>query len=245
MPPVEWFRAIVICDRLPPYSAEVTGRDANGWVRPRFTVEVIAFLQRGKDELVRYLGQYRIDPDLPFVRADAAADPRRPHQTRSVLVFRLLALDGPPKGISRVAPAAHERELRRAPVGAPPYENHDPGQRMAARLLRGYEAYARWARQSELTGFRIRAPQTVTDLKIDLFDLTYHELVVVRPTTARPAVWTALGELHDVARSFDPEPRLVLLVPSRPSDDLTALLLIERVAVVWPDGPGAFSRIGL
>jgi hypothetical protein len=204
------------------------------------------FLQSGADRTVRYIGQYRLDPAVPFVRADAPFDPRRPAEVRSALVFRLLPLNGPPQGLPVAVAAAEERELRRTAPGAALGSvllrtKPSAAQRSAGKLLR-YEAYARWTCQAELTGYRIRLPHTLTELPVDLVDLTRNELIVVRPTTARTAVWTALGELHDLVRFFDPAPRRVLLLPAEPSRDLIDLLHGEQVTVVWPSGPEEFTR---
>ncbi len=204
------------------------------------------FLQP-EGEPAQYVGQYRLDPQMPFVHADAPADPRRPLEVRRAIVFRLLPLNGTPTGLPVAAPVAREREVRRVDPGTARGSvlgriEPSPAQRGAARLLLRYEAYARWAHQAELTGFRIRAFGAVTALHVDLFDLTCNELVVARASCARAVVWEALGELHDLARFFTPTPRRVLLLPCEPDADLTELLLTQHVTAAWPCGARDFAR---
>ncbi|MGP3690807.1 hypothetical protein ACTVZO_40075 [Streptomyces sp. IBSNAI002] len=52
----------------------------------------------------------------------------------------------------------------------------------------------------------------------------------------------AIGELHDLVRYFDPEPRRVLLLPSPPGSDLMELLLRQQVTAMWLSGPREFAR---
>ncbi len=198
---------------------------------------------------MRYLGAYRLDPHLPYVRADAPVDLRKPQELRSTLVFRLLALDGPPPGVPATTPAAEQLERRRVDPHTTwgTWQQHlepapAPAQRTEVQLLHRYQTHARSTGQSEFTAYRIKLPASVTELAVDLFDITRNELVVARPTTARPAVWSALGELNHLARYFDPAPARGLLLPSEPGPDLTALLLGEGVSVTWPAGAHGFTR---
>ncbi|MCG7522841.1 hypothetical protein MHW47_00025 [Streptomyces sp. OfavH-34-F] len=76
---------------------------------------------------------------------------------------------------------------------------------------------------------------------VDLYDLTRNELVATA-TQARAAVREAIGELHDIARYFAPEPTRVLALPAQPDKDLSELLHRQQVSAVWPIGPRGFGR---
>ncbi|MEU8763410.1 hypothetical protein [Streptomyces sp. NPDC048659] len=191
----------------------------------------------------QYLGQYRLDPEVPVVYADAPFDARRPQQVRRAVVFRLLPLNGAPTGLGTADPIAELNTVRQLGLGTVMRAaDPSPAEEAAGRLLRAYESYARWAYQAKLSSFRVKVAGTIAELHVDLYDLTRNELVVARATAARPVVREAIGELHDLARYFDAEPRRVLLLPSAPDKDLTELLHRQQVSAVWPSGPRAFAR---
>ncbi|MFJ5068408.1 hypothetical protein ACIQC7_18635 [Kitasatospora sp. NPDC088556] len=195
----------------------------------------------------QYLGQFRLDADVPVVYADAPFDARRPQQVRRAIVFRLLPLNGAPTGLSTADPIAERNTVR--PIGTGTgtgtvmrVADPSPAEEAAGRLLRAYESYARWAHQAKLSSYLVTVAGAFTELHVDLYDLTRNELVVARATAARPVVREAIGELHDLARYFDAEPRRVLLLPSPPDEDLTELLHHQQVSAVWPSGPREFAR---
>lgn len=197
---------------------------------------------------VQYLGQFRLDPKVPFVHVDAPSDARRPQNVRRAVVFRLLPLNGSPLvGLPVADPVARRRTVQpTAPCSVPGavlrHAEPSPAQEAASKLLRHYESHARWSHKADLTGYRIKIAGAFTELHVDLYDLTRNELVVARATSARAAVQGAIGELHDLVRYFDPEPRRVLLLPSPPSSDLMELLLRQQVTAMWPSGPREFVR---
>ncbi|MEV7929021.1 hypothetical protein [Kitasatospora sp. NPDC088779] len=164
---------------------------------------------------------------------------------RRVVIFRLIPVDDPPKGLPIASPTSSEREIHKTEPGvrSSPFDGEpSPAQQTAAKLLLRYAAFARWSRQAEVTGYRIKTRASLTDLHVDLFDVTHNEVLVVLPSCARPGIWEALGRLHDQARFFTPLPRRVLLLPDEPDADLTELLLVQHVTAVWPSGPREFSR---
>ncbi|MEU6405388.1 hypothetical protein [Streptomyces sp. NPDC046985] len=199
------------------------------------------------DGPVQYVGQFRLDPELPFVHVDAPFDMRRPQDVRRALVFRLLPLNGPPVGLrtaepvarrtvlEQTAPCPAERAVLRGPV-------QTSAQTAARKLLQQYEHHARWELRADLSGYRIKVAGSVTELVVDLYDITRNELVVARATQARAAVREAIGELHDLARYFTPEPARVMVLPARPDEDLSELLHRQQVSAVWPIGPRGFGR---
>ncbi|EDY53112.1 hypothetical protein [Streptomyces clavuligerus] len=192
---------------------------------------------------VRYLGQFRLDPQGPFVQVDAPFDVRRPQDVRKAFVFRLLPLNGTPVGLRTAEPVARHTVLQpTAPCEAGRAAPRRPEHTAAHKLLQQYERHERWERGTELTGYRIKVAGSVTELLVDLYDLAHNELVVARATQARGAVREAIGELHDLARYFTPEPARVLVLPARPDEDLSELLRRQQVTAVWPIGPHGFGR---
>lgn len=202
------------------------------------------FLQLRVPDTVQYLGQYRLDPTQPPLYVDAPQDARRPWETRRALLFQLLPLNGPPSCLPAAAPAARQQHMRRTAPGIFPSLHlvSSPSHQVADRLLQDYQVYARWKHGAAFTGYRISLPQTITELAVDLFDETRNELIAVRPTSSRPAVRDALGELLDLARCFPRQPQCALLLPAKPAEDLARLLLAQKVSILHPSRAG-FVRL--
>ncbi|MGW4890745.1 hypothetical protein ACWEQL_00525 [Kitasatospora sp. NPDC004240] len=232
------------------------GLDGGDQTLTRYNWSVFRHVEEGRtlrlflesdDRTVRYIGEYHLDPQRPFVVAEAPADIRRPLEVRRVFVFRLLPLDGPPTGLPHAVRTPAKRQVRETqpgvrtnPFGAKP----SPAQFAAAKLLLRYESFIRWKAGAQATGYRITTGTNITELQVELFDLTRNEVVVTLASCARPAVWEALGRLHDQARFFTPRPRRVLLLPNEPDADLAELLRTQHITAVWPSGPSGFARTG-
>lgn len=54
----------------------------------------------------------------------------------------------------------------------------------------------------------------------------------------------AIGQLMDYGRFVQPSPRLAVLLPSKPRDDLRDLLTTVDVGIVWRDGDGFIEVYG-
>lgn len=70
----------------------------------------------------------------------------------------------------------------------------------------------------------------------DLIDRTTNTLYEAKGSVERGAIRTAIGQLMDYRRFVQPSPRLAVLLPSRPRDDLRDLLTSADVGIVWRDG---------
>lgn len=199
---------------------------------------------------VRYLGEYRLDTDEPFALAEAPPDTKMSQATRSVIVYRLLPIDGPPSGLPTTARVPkHHEVLRIDPMltGTIRAVPHEPSssERAADKMLQRYEASVRWTHRFETASYRIRVARTLIELRAPLLDHTRNELVIARASTAREAVWQATGELMDLARFFAPTPRLLLLLPREPEENLAGYLRDQRVTAVWPSGRNSYCRADL
>ncbi len=207
-----------------------------------------------------YLGAFELDEALPYTRAEA---PGRNGQLRSVFVFRLRAT-GPAlrreKDGTDVAPATTSLEIDAVPVAAgvdvlsADVEAHNsatftsggsqPGQRsrVESDLVKRYETYLS-ALGHSVARRRIRPPGEIRYLLTDTFDETANELYEAKGTATRDSVRLAPGQLIDYGR-WTPTAARTVLLPSRPSNDLLALLEGSGVGCVWQATGGTFERHG-
>jgi hypothetical protein len=90
-------------------------------------------------------------------------------------------------------------------------------------------------------GKRIRPPGEYQWLRADLIDVTAAELYEAKGVTTRDSVRLAIGQLYDYSR-FVPGHSVAVLLPTRPSDDLIALLTSLSISCVYESTPGSFER---
>ncbi len=190
---------------------------------------------------VTYEGEFELAADAPFYTTDAPETDNGP--VRTVIVFRLKPLDVAPKpSTSRLDRVA------RAGVEEVPVEEQWTEKAFVAPSREVYEAERR--EQTLVLAYRdhlLREGHDVHRLKIvppgeakplfsDLIDRTTNTLVEAKGTVERGAIRMAIGQLMDYKRFVSPEPHLVVLLPSRPRDDLHALLTDVGVDLIWKDG---------
>lgn len=197
-----------------------------------------------------YVGEFRVDPTKPYVRAPAPDDNG---EDRNVFVFRLLPVGsadvrGEDRSGTGDAPSTLNAELV-APQqhNAPTYETSGTEPTTAARreaeLVLRFEAMLR-AEGHGIKRWRIRPPGELMPLMTDTYDETAKELFEAKGTTVRNSVRLAIGQLLDYRRHIDePNLRLAVLLPSRPSDDLLDLVSSVGMACVYEDGRGVFERV--
>ena len=82
------------------------------------------------------------------------------------------------------------------------------------------------------------------EIECDIFDLSRRNLIEAKGSTDRRSIRMAVGQLADYRRFLKPAPALAILVPSRPNDDLVALLHSQRISVIWRSNGGAFKDNG-
>lgn len=69
----------------------------------------------------------------------------------------------------------------------------------------------------------------------DMYNETRGQLVEAKATASRPSIRLAIGQLADYRRFIDPPPDCAVLLPTRPSQDLLALLAALGVAAIWQE----------
>ncbi|MGW5300919.1 hypothetical protein ACWEQV_21990 [Rhodococcus aetherivorans] len=89
---------------------------------------------------------------------------------------------------------------------------------------------------------KIEVPGEPYPLYTDLFDTTTGELIEAKSECGRVTIRQALGQILDYSRYVEHKSKAVLL-PSKPSEDIIALLRSYRIAVVWESPDGKFQRL--
>ncbi|MEU5958146.1 hypothetical protein [Streptomyces sp. NPDC047525] len=204
------------------------------------------------DGLVRYLGAYRVDPDIPYVRVSLPIVGDAVQPPRTGYVFRLVPEAGTPvpQGVPAAPPIASSTVIREQDLALPfhPRPGTERGRKAtsieeeAERLLKDYCDHLRYLGH-EVRRYYVTPARELLPLPVDLFNRTTNELVACSGSTARTHMLTAFGELLDMRRFFAPSPQLVMLVPSKPRHDLADLCAAYDVTLVWPDGRDQFLSL--
>lgn len=198
----------------------------------------------------RYIGEFTVDPDLPYIRTDARGSDG---EMRSVLVFRLMpagavdhreadnsrgdiALHGPLAAlVAAEASVTRETQVRATSGGT--------AVRREAALSDAYEAYLT-GKGRQVLRWKLSLPGDATVLYSDLYDVTTNELYEVKASEERRNIRLAIGQLLDYSRYVTrPNPRLTVLLPGLPSPDLVDLLLTCGIGCVYPLEGGEFKRL--
>lgn len=188
---------------------------------------------------VAYEGEFKLAPDPPFYTTDAPETNNGP--VRSVIVFRLRPVDATPKPSSSKLDRVGSATVEDVPV-----EEQWTEKTFVSPSREPYEAERR--EQSLVLAFRdylLKQRHDVTRLKImpqgeakplfsDLIDRTTNILYEAKGTVERGAIRMAIGQLIDYGRFLDPPPKLSVLLPSQPREDLRELLKSVGIGVVWP-----------
>ncbi len=211
-------------------------------------------------KLHRYIGRFELDKTQPYgVRQALNAE----RVMRRVIVFRLRPVGGdfewreddaiPPA--SRTKVTAVPAEVTTSAIVEPETNKKTKSSRSAApkteverreaRLSEAFLAYMS-ARGRKLTRFQINVKGLASTLLTDLYDDQAHVLYELKGTSRREAVRMAIGQLFDYSRHVQPtDPKLAVLLPEEPHEDLRSLLERLGIAVVWQDGDGFVGVPGL
>jgi 5-methylcytosine-specific restriction protein A len=201
-------------------------------------------------KLHRYVGEFAVDPDQPYIREDVrGAD----SAMRSVVVFRLvpagavehleadnsrgdIAVHGPlAELVAAEVSAIHETDVKANSGGT--------ATRREAALSDEYEAYLTRTGHQVLR-WKLRLPGEAAALYSDLYDVDANELYEVKASSDRMSVRLAVGQLLDYRRHVArPNPRLTVLLPGPPSPDLLDLLHSCGIGCVYPIDGGEFKRL--
>jgi hypothetical protein len=99
------------------------------------------------------------------------------------------------------------------------------------------QAYARWV--GDFTMFVHHALKN-TGLYTDLFIPRCWTLLEAKSNINRRTLREAIGQLFDYQRFYTRSPRLAVLLPQRPSEELMALFEKKHIVVVWRSRGGSF-----
>jgi 5-methylcytosine-specific restriction protein A len=198
----------------------------------------------------RYIGAFRIDPLQPHLIEEA---PDRNGDIRTVIVFRLLPVTdayvresdrsqtGEPSGLPQatlVDAEAHETPTYEQAGGQP-----TTAIRVESELVARYKDHQAGEGQT-LRRWKIVPPGEVRPLFTDLYDTHANELLEAKGTATRLAIRQAIGQLYDYRRHIPvATPRLGVLLPHRPSDDLLDLLRTCTISCIYETDRGVFERV--
>lgn len=197
-------------------------------------------------KLQRYVGQFRVDPSAPY-RMEPAANKAK--QSRVVVVFRLL-----PVGQSDLAGLVEAGAFAPEPDTGPTsvlmplevdskffYETSGTESTVAQKkeglVVSDFRSWAGGG-ESRFRRWAIRVPGEKTRLITDIFDTFHGILFEAKASSSRGYVRLALGQLLDYSRHVPEVKHLMVLLPSRPSDDLLSLLHAHGVGCVWQTESG-------
>jgi hypothetical protein len=198
-------------------------------------------LFRGTRGQVVYEGEFEAAPDRPFYTTDAPEARNGP--VRSVIVFRLRPLDVRPRpssskldlvaraGVEDVA--IEDRWTEKAFV-APGREACEAERREQALVLAFRDHLLNEGH--EVSRLKIVPPGEAKPLFSDLMDRTTNTLFEAKGTVERGSLRMAVGQLLDYSRFVEPAPRLAVLLPTAPRQDLQEFLKCAGVDLVWRDG---------
>ncbi|MFF3819938.1 hypothetical protein ACFYYD_25665 [Streptomyces bluensis] len=205
----------------------------------------------------RYIGEFELDSKQPYTVREANDEEgvRRP-----IIVFRLR----PAGAYERLAKDAIKpaEETNAHPVAANVAASRmiepkmvEPKRKQASESRRAAQpSLIADLRQSDLReqylkelveqqhrviAYQIKIAGTTTILKTDLYDATVHELYSVRGESSREEVRTAIGQLKDYVRHIRPRnPKLSVLLPEKPQEDLLNFLHTEGIDLVYQHDTG-------
>lgn len=191
---------------------------------------------------VTYEGRFGLARDRPFYTTDAPETGGGP--SRNVIVFRMLPLDTQPRRSSSrldlaldgggVADMPVQEQWTEKAFVAPSGKEYEAERREQKLVLAFCEHLL--AQGHEVSRLKIVPQGEAKPLFADLFDRTTNTLFEAKGTVERGAIRMAIGQLLDYGRFVEPTPRMAVLLPSCPREDLCALLAHAGIELVWRDG---------
>ncbi|ORB71668.1 hypothetical protein BST44_21285 [Mycobacterium scrofulaceum] len=197
----------------------------------------------------RYVGQFSLDPDLPYIVRTAPGSDGVPRQ---VFVFRLLpvgavAQDGGPT--STISGAGEAASVMAVTVDAVPLQAINAESAEVEKVVSGpiiqkevqlvdrFQQYLE-SHDREVKRYRI-IPVGSAPLYSDLADVTTNILYEAKGSADRMSVRLALGQVLDYGR-FVKGSRLAVLLPATPPADLVELLESHDVGCIVETTPSNF-----
>lgn len=198
---------------------------------------------------VAYQGEFALDAERPFYTTDAPES--KTGSVRNVIVFRMRPLDTRPRSSTslldrisqeRVQHVAVEQQWTEKAFVAPSRQEYEAERREQKLVLAFQEQLLR--KGHSVDRLKIVPPGEAKPLFCDLIDNTTQTLYEAKGTVERGAIRMAIGQLLDYARFVQPRPRIAILLPSRPRNDLLELLASAGVDAVWQDGKRFVGPVG-
>ncbi|MFD5011802.1 hypothetical protein [Streptomyces chartreusis] len=209
----------------------------------------------------RYVGEFTLDAEQPYTVREAGDEE---NQRRSIIVFRMRPLGDYERLAKDVITPADQTDAHRVsanvvtgrmiePRMVKPKKRRASESRRAAQPssiadlrqsdLRDQYLDELKKQQHEIFAYQIKIAGTTTILKTDLYDATEHELYSVRGESSREEVRTAVGQLKDYVRHIRPRnPKLSVLLPEKPQEDLFNFLHTEGIDLIYQDATGYTRR---
>jgi len=190
---------------------------------------------------VVYEGEFEVDTDTPSYTTDAPETGNGP--IRSVIVFRLRPLGVRPKPSSSTLDRVSQAGVEDVPVEqqwtemtfvAPSHEPYEAERREQALVLAFHDHLL--SQGHDVGRLKIVPPGEAKPLFSDLIDRRTNTLYEAKGTVERGSIRMAVGQLLDYSRFVEPAPRLAVLLPSMPREDLQEYLKSAGVDLVWRDG---------
>lgn len=190
----------------------------------------------------RYLGEFVLDPDLPFVRMPAIDRERT--ALRTVIVFRLLAVSTVPSDlVERVGATdiAKFPEALEVPVEINSTYFFETASRAAGSAVRResylVEEFMASQRGHNFNRWAIKLPDERSPLLTDVYDRTDQVLYEAKAGVGRVDLRMAVGQLLDYRRHVRVDNlRCSLLLPSRPNADLRDYVASAGLGIAFKDG---------
>jgi hypothetical protein len=193
---------------------------------------------KGTGGVIEYIDEFKLDDQYPFYTTDAPETGGGP--VRSVIVFRLIPVNIDPHSPEGSLPPPSQPEVQAVPVESqnvertyvePSREEYE-AERRESTLVQRYKAYLETAGNT-VERLRMRPAGEVKPLFSDLYVVELGLLIEAKGSVDRQSIRMAIGQLIDYRRFVTPAPRCALLVPSRPRDDLVALVSAAGMELIW------------
>jgi hypothetical protein len=197
-----------------------------------------------------YLGEFRIDDQLPYYVAEA---PDVNDEPRTVFVFRLRPLGSVEKREVDVSAQSDPVEKTRAQLveienlNASTFEQRPTegvtATRTESQLVKRYTDFLK-SKGHTVKRWKLLPPGEISGLLTDPFDTTEQELYEAKGSATRNHVRLAVGQLLDYKRLMETSPaKMTVLLPHEPAADLKEFLKSLGIGCVWETEPNSFERM--
>ncbi|MEV0440038.1 restriction endonuclease [Streptomyces spectabilis] len=194
--------------------------------------------------VVEYRGQFEIAGEPGWYRAESRD---RNGDVRSVIVFTMRPLPHTSEEQEQTPTATieHTPSSTTSVWDIPPENSlstrvlQSPSQKPTEAVRRESQLLSTYTEYLERQGHRVSRKRILprgerSSLYTDLFDSTDNLLIEAKGQATRESIRMAIGQLLDYQRYIEPRPRLAILVPTRPREDLRDLCASLAIHTIWP-----------